>query len=75
MSKRMKSRQETGESADGLPGRAGQTRNPRPYIKVNKRGQLVIPAAVRKALGLSEGGMLHASLDAQGQLVLRRVPA
>lgn len=43
-------------------------------IRVGKRAQIVIPVEIRKSLGVEEGDLLHAEIDAQGRIVLDPVP-
>ncbi len=38
------------------------------YSVVTRKGQITLPAAIRKALGLSIGDRIAVSLDADGQL-------
>ena len=42
-------------------------------VRVGKRAQVVIPAALRRRMGVSDGDLLHAEVDEQGRLVLERV--
>ncbi len=42
-------------------------------IRVGRRAQIVIPAAIRRQLGIGEGDLLHAEVDAAGRLVLEPV--
>lgn len=44
-------------------------------VRVGKRAQVVIPAALRKVMGVRDGDLLHAELDDRGRLVLERVEA
>lgn len=44
-------------------------------IRVGKRAQMVIPAALRRQLGIDEGDVLSAEIDERGRLVLQTVPA
>jgi AbrB family looped-hinge helix DNA binding protein len=44
-------------------------------VRVGKRAQVVIPAALRRRMGVKDGDVLHAELDEQGRLVLERVEA
>jgi AbrB family looped-hinge helix DNA binding protein len=53
--------------------RAADSR-PRAYIRLGSRGQVVIPAEMRKFMGLCEGDTFHATIDKDGQLILRKVP-
>ena len=43
-------------------------------IRVGKRAQIVIPVEIRKRLGVEEGDLLHAEIDAHGRIVLEPVP-
>lgn len=40
---------------------------------MGKRAQVVIPAELRRRMGVRDGDLLHAELDEQGRLVLERV--
>ncbi len=42
-------------------------------VRVGKRAQVVIPAALRKRMGVKDGDILHAEIDDAGRLVLERV--
>lgn len=42
-------------------------------VRVGKRAQVVIPAALRRQMGVKDGDVLHAELDERGRLVLERV--
>lgn len=42
-------------------------------VLIGKRAQVVIPAAVRRRLGLQEGDRLHLEVDEQGRIVLERI--
>lgn len=42
-------------------------------IRVGQRAQVVIPAALRRQMGVRDGDLLHAELDAEGRLVLTKV--
>lgn len=42
-------------------------------VRVGKRAQVVIPAALRRQMGVSDGDLLHAEVDEQGRLILERV--
>ena len=42
-------------------------------VRVGKRAQVVIPAVLRRRMGVKDGDLLHADLDDQGRLVLERV--
>ena len=42
-------------------------------VRVGKRAQVVIPAELRRKMGVVDGDLLHAELDEQGRLVLERV--
>ena len=44
-------------------------------IRVGKRAQMVIPATLRRQMGIEEGDLLHAEIDDEGRLVLERVDA
>jgi len=46
-----------------------------PVVKMLRSGQLTIPAELRHALGLEEGADVLISLDGQGGLHLRPLPA
>jgi AbrB family looped-hinge helix DNA binding protein len=43
-------------------------------IRVGRKTQIVIPARFRKALGIKEGDILHASIDEHGRILLSPVP-
>lgn len=45
-----------------------------PDVRIGKRAQVVIPAAVRRQLDLDEGDLLHLSVDADGRIILERTP-
>ncbi|MBI5948810.1 MAG: AbrB/MazE/SpoVT family DNA-binding domain-containing protein [Chloroflexi bacterium] len=45
------------------------------YVRVGKRAQVVIPAQLRREMGIDEGDTLLASVDDCGQLVLKPVPS
>ena len=42
-------------------------------VRVGKRAQVVIPAVLRRQMGVADGDVLHAELDDQGRLVLEKV--
>lgn len=42
-------------------------------VLLGKRAQVVIPAAVRRRLGLHEGDRLHLEVDERGRIVLERI--
>ena len=42
-------------------------------VRVGKRAQVVIPAELRRRMGVKDGDLLHAELDEQGRLVLERI--
>lgn len=44
-------------------------------IRVGKRGQVVIPAAIRASVALTEGAVFRAILDQAGDLVLKPIRA
>lgn len=44
-------------------------------IRVGQRAQVVIPAALRRVMGVSDGDMLNAELDDRGRLILEKVEA
>lgn len=44
-------------------------------IRVGKKSQIVIPAALRKAAGIEEGDVLSAEVDDCGVIRLKKVPA
>ena len=44
-------------------------------IRVGKRGQIVIPAALCRRLGIEDGDLLHAEIDENGRLVFESVDA
>lgn len=44
-------------------------------VRVGKRAQVVIPAELRKRMGVQDGDILHAELDELGRLILERVDA
>jgi AbrB family looped-hinge helix DNA binding protein len=43
-----------------------------PSAKVTSKGQITIPAAVRKAMGLKQGSKVYFSEEREGEFVLRR---
>ncbi len=43
-------------------------------VKVGKRAQVVIPAAVRHRLDIREGDTMRLEVDDEGRLVLERLP-
>ena len=45
-----------------------------PDVRIGKRAQVVIPAAIRRQLDLDEGDLLHLSVDADGRIILQRTP-
>jgi len=42
-------------------------------VRVGKRAQVVIPAVLRRRMGVTDGDLLHAEVDDQGRLILERV--
>lgn len=44
-------------------------------VKVGQRAQVVIPAELRRRMGVKDGDVLHAELDERGRLVLEKVEA
>lgn len=42
-------------------------------VRIGKRAQVVIPAVLRRQLGVQDGDVLHAEIDELGRLVLSRV--
>lgn len=42
-------------------------------VRVGKRAQVVIPAALRRRMGVSDGDFLHAEVDDRGRLILERI--
>lgn len=42
-------------------------------VRVGKRAQVVIPAVLRRQMGVQDGDLLHAELDEHGRLVLEKV--
>lgn len=42
-------------------------------VKVGQRAQVVIPAELRRRMGVQDGDVLHAELDDLGRLVLEKV--
>jgi len=44
-------------------------------VRVGKRAQIVIPASLRRRMGVKDGDLLDAQLDEEGRLVLERVDA
>jgi len=42
-------------------------------VRVGKRSQVVIPAVLRRRMGVADGDLLHAEVDEHGRLVLERV--
>lgn len=59
------------ESRDGW---IAADRRPRAYVRLGSRGQVVIPAEMRKSMGLCEGDTFHATIGEDGQVILRKVP-
>ena len=45
-----------------------------PDVRIGKRAQVVIPAAIRRELDLGEGDLLHLSVDDEGRIILQRTP-
>lgn len=43
-------------------------------VRVGKRAQVVIPAVLRRKMGVHDGDLLHAELDERGRLILEKVP-
>ncbi|MGH8903072.1 MAG: AbrB/MazE/SpoVT family DNA-binding domain-containing protein [Egibacteraceae bacterium] len=43
-------------------------------VRVGKRAQIVIPAPLRRQLGIKEGDLLRAEIDEAGRLILELVP-
>jgi AbrB family looped-hinge helix DNA binding protein len=46
----------------------------RESVRVGKRAQIVIPAALRKRMGIDEGDILNARLTEDGSLILTPTP-
>jgi len=44
-------------------------------IRVGKRGQIVLPAALRRELGIEDGSKLAVRADDEGRIVLEPVPS
>ena len=44
-------------------------------VRIGKRAQVVIPAVLRRRMGVRDGDLLHAEVDAAGRLILERVDA
>lgn len=44
-------------------------------IRVGKRAQIVIPAALRRRMGIGEGDVLRAEVEDEGRLILTHVPS
>jgi len=42
-------------------------------VRVGKRAQIVIPAVIRRSMGVIDGDVLDAHLDDEGRLVLERI--
>ncbi len=42
-------------------------------VRVGQRAQVVIPAALRRKMGVQDGDLLHAEVDDRGRLVLEKV--
>lgn len=42
-------------------------------VRVGKRAQVVIPAALRRRMGVSDGDLLHAEVEDRGRLILERI--
>lgn len=42
-------------------------------VRVGKRAQVVIPAQLRRQLGIEEGDTLHIEIDQHDRLVMRKV--
>lgn len=45
-----------------------------PDVKVGRRAQVVIPARIRRELGIEEGDTLRLEVDDHGRLILEQVP-
>lgn len=43
------------------------------YVRVGKRGQIVLPASIRRKLGIEDGSRLAIRIDSEGKIVLRPV--
>lgn len=44
-------------------------------VRVGQRAQVVIPAALRRRMGVSDGDTLHVEIDDRGRLILEKVEA
>ncbi len=44
-------------------------------VRVGSRAQVVIPAALRRQMGVTDGDLLHAEVDEQGRLILQKIPS
>ena len=42
-------------------------------VRVGQRAQVVIPAVLRRKMGVQDGDLLHAEVDDRGRLVLEKV--
>lgn len=41
-------------------------------VRIGKRAQVVIPAELRRRMGVQDGDILHAELDEAGRLILEK---
>ena len=44
-------------------------------VRVGSRAQIVIPAVLRRQMGVTDGDLLHAEVDELGRLILQKVPS
>jgi len=44
-------------------------------VRVGQRAQVVIPAVLRRRMGVQDGDVLHIELDDRGRLVMEKVDA
>lgn len=44
-------------------------------VRIGKRAQVVIPAELRRRMGVRDGDLLHAELDESGRLILEKIVA
>ena len=42
-------------------------------VRIGQRAQVVIPAELRRRMGVRDGDLLHAEIDEHGRLVLEKV--
>ena len=56
------------------PRREGGRTRTSTFIRVGKRGQIVIPATIRRELGIEDGSQLWVRADDEGRILLEAVP-